>query len=88
MPATVPTCTGLVVLPLKSTVDAISSVGLPAAPVPLVTLMFEDPAVIVRFAVTPGDVSTSMPLPPGSPIPAQVSVPDELSQHSPEPVFA
>jgi len=85
-----PTCTGLVVLPLKFTEDAMSTVGLPPDPVPLVTLMFEDPDVIVRFAVTPGDVSTIKPLPPGSltPPPAQVSAPDELIQQSPDGAFA
>jgi hypothetical protein len=88
--AIVPTCTGVVVLPLKFTEDAMSTVGLPPDPVPLVTLMLEDPAVIVRFAVTPGDVSTIKPLAPGSlsPPPAQVSVPDEFSQQTPEPAFA
>jgi hypothetical protein len=78
-------------LALKFTVDAISTVGLPAAPLPFVTLMLADPAVMVRFAVAPGEVSTTNPVPPGSlkpPPPAQVSVPDELTQQSPDPVLA
>jgi hypothetical protein len=76
-----------------------SIVGLPADPVPFVTLTFDEPAVIVRFAATPGDVSTTIPVPPGSPSPpepdpdpgpdvAQVSVPAEFIQQSPAPVFA
>jgi hypothetical protein len=92
MAAVVPTCTGLVaVFPLKSTVGPMSIVGLPLAPLPLVTLTFDDPAVIVRFAVTPGEVSTNNPVPPGSLIPplvAQDSLPGEMSQQSPTPLFA
>jgi hypothetical protein len=90
MLAMIPTCTGLVVLPLKFTVDPISTVGFPPAPLPLVTLIFDDPAASVRFAVTPDDVSASSPLPPGSPIPtpAHASVPDEFSQQTPDPVLA
>jgi hypothetical protein len=87
MPDMVPTCTGIVVLPLKFTDDPMSTVGLPLAPVPLVTAMLDDPAAIVRLAVTPGDVSTTRPLDPGSDIP-QVSVPDEFIQHTPEPALA
>jgi hypothetical protein len=67
-----------------------SIVGFPPTPAPFVTAMLEDPAVIVRSVVTPGDVSTTMPLLPGSlnPAPPHVSVPDEFIQHTPTPDFA
>ena len=67
-----------------------STVGFPPDPLPLVIVMLADPAVSVRSAVTPGVVSTSRPLDPGSlkPAPPRISVPAESIQQSPVPSLA
>jgi hypothetical protein len=92
MLADTPTCTGVVVLLAKFIEEAMSIVGFPPAPLPLVPAMFGDPAVSVRFAVTPGDVSTTSPLEPGSlrpkPEPPHISVPEEFIQQIPPPLLA
>jgi hypothetical protein len=64
--ANVPTCTGIVVLPLKFTDDPMSTVGFPPLPLPFVTVMFDEPAVIVPCAAqfsTPAEFIQHIPAP-------------------------